>query len=212
MLATPEFWVLVSFVLFVGLLVYLKVPHRWPRRSTSGRRAFPRNSTKPANCATRPRRCLPSMSASAGTPKRRPRRSSSRPARRPKPSPRDPPQAHRDGRAAWPAGGGKDRPGRGPGGQGGARRRGRTRHRRGHPHDCRAGSGRQGRSARRQLHCGSERQAALSLSSGTRWPPGKRRTVSSVPPSSVNRQRDRWARMLTTRLNLGTRPWSLHRS
>jgi F-type H+-transporting ATPase subunit b len=28
MLATPEFWVLVSFVLFVGLLVYLKVPHR----------------------------------------------------------------------------------------------------------------------------------------------------------------------------------------
>jgi F-type H+-transporting ATPase subunit b len=28
MLATPEFWVLVSFVLFVGLLVYLKVPDR----------------------------------------------------------------------------------------------------------------------------------------------------------------------------------------
>lgn len=26
MLATPEFWVLVSFVLFMGLLVYLKVP------------------------------------------------------------------------------------------------------------------------------------------------------------------------------------------
>ena len=26
MLATPEFWVLVSFVLFIGLLVYLKVP------------------------------------------------------------------------------------------------------------------------------------------------------------------------------------------
>jgi F-type H+-transporting ATPase subunit b len=28
MLATPEFWVLVSFVLFMGLLVYLKVPGR----------------------------------------------------------------------------------------------------------------------------------------------------------------------------------------
>lgn len=26
MLATPEFWVLVSFILFIGLLVYLKVP------------------------------------------------------------------------------------------------------------------------------------------------------------------------------------------
>lgn len=26
MLATPEFWVLVSFVLFIGLIVYLKVP------------------------------------------------------------------------------------------------------------------------------------------------------------------------------------------
>ena len=28
MLATPEFWVLVSFVLFIGLIVYLKVPGR----------------------------------------------------------------------------------------------------------------------------------------------------------------------------------------
>jgi F-type H+-transporting ATPase subunit b len=26
MLATPEFWVLISFILFIGLLVYLKVP------------------------------------------------------------------------------------------------------------------------------------------------------------------------------------------
>ena len=78
------FWATVALVIFLGVVVYFKVPgDDRPSRSTSAPTRSATSSTRPGACARRPSSCSPSTSASARKPRRRPPTSSPRPSARP---------------------------------------------------------------------------------------------------------------------------------
>ena len=57
------FWALARLIIFLGIVVYLKVPGQLTRASTSAPRPSATSSTRRASCARKPRPCLPNISA-----------------------------------------------------------------------------------------------------------------------------------------------------
>ena len=61
-LNNTEIVVGIGFVIFIGMLVYYRVPRLIARSSTSGRSGSRPSSTRRGRCATRRRRCSPATS------------------------------------------------------------------------------------------------------------------------------------------------------
>ena len=79
------FWALLALIIFLGIVVYLKVPGQITGGARQARRQrSATSSTRRGGCARRPRRCSPTTSAGPARPRPRPRRSSTRPSARPR--------------------------------------------------------------------------------------------------------------------------------
>ncbi len=78
------FWAIVALVIFLGIVVYMKVPGMIVEVARRARRArSATNSTRPGACARKPSSCWPNTSASARKPRRKRPTSSPPPSARP---------------------------------------------------------------------------------------------------------------------------------